>query len=100
MSRKDLLRLKLARSIDIYKADITRKQEKYAQKEQNEDTKRRRSIQEYIRAKKQEGKSREEILRRLNFVYADKRYSKYRPYFESWVDNFFKDEKTNEGEER
>jgi len=64
-----------------------------SEKEQKikEDGKARLELQRYIAQKQMEGKSKEEILKRLIFVYRDAKYQKYRKYYEIWIDHVFKD---------
>ncbi len=61
-----------------------------AKKQLNEDTKIRKEIQAYISQKVKEGKSKEEILKRLNFTFGASKYLSYRKYFERWTDNVMK----------
>lgn len=60
-----------------------------------EDRECRNAIRDFIIKKHKEGKSSEEILKRLNFVFGSSKYAKYRPYYKTWVDNVVnKDEKS------
>lgn len=72
----------------------------HCKKTTTEETKIRREIQQYIIKKLKEGRSREDIIKRLWFVYGGKQYAKYQPYFKTWVDNYRPNEKSDEGEER
>ena len=65
----------------------------------SEDTKIRLNIQDYIKKRISEGKSREDIIKRLNFSFGASKYAKYKPYYEAWVDNQLRKEQ-NKGEER
>ncbi len=53
---------------------------------QNEDTKIRRQINEFILAKAFEGRNKEDILKRLMFIFHAERYKPYWKFFEVWVD--------------
>lgn len=53
-----------------------------------EDTKRRKEIRKYIIKKHSEGKSKEEIFKRLIFVYGAQKYKKYHKYFKKWTEDF------------
>ena len=65
-------------------------QQKYQNKQVSEDTRVRQDIQAFIRKKVSEGRTREDILKRLRFVYHDQKYAQYRPYFEVWGDAWLK----------
>lgn len=95
-------RAQLGKRVSIDNIVAMQKTEKYYErKKESEDTKTRREIQAFIIKKYSEGRSKEETLKRLRFVYGGKQYAKYQPFFESWVNNFFKqNERTDEGEER
>lgn len=84
MSKRNL---KLARtlSINLVEEQI-RRDKKKSQHQENSDTTTRREIQSYIMKYFREGKSKEQILRRLHFEYGRK-YPQYAIYFESWVNN-------------
>jgi len=53
---------------------------------ENEDTKIRIEIQQYILGKLAEGKSKEDLLKRMGFVFGRQKYKPYVQYFEGWVD--------------
>ena len=55
--------------------------------QEKEDTKLRREIHSFILAKVYEGKSKEEILKRVRFVFQAAMYRKYAQFFEIWIDH-------------
>lgn len=81
-------------------SDEMYQQQKYQNKQESEDTRVRKDIQAFIRKKVSEGKAREDILKRLKFVYHDKKYARYQSYFEVWVDTWLKDKSLEEDGQR
>lgn len=55
-------------------------------KKENEDAKTRREINQFILAKAFEGRSREDILKRLMFIFHAEKYKPYWKFFEVWTD--------------
>ena len=53
---------------------------------EDEDTKIRIEIQQYILGKLAEGKNKKDILKRIGFVFGREKYKPYIQYLEGWID--------------
>lgn len=53
---------------------------------ENEETKIRREINQFILAKAFEGRNKEDILKRLKFMFHAEKYKPYWKFFEAWTD--------------
>lgn len=65
-----------------------------------EDSKTRGELNVYIMQKIKEGKGKEEIVKRVKFVYRDEKYQKYYKYLDGWIENFMAKANSNDREER
>ena len=62
------------------------KDEEKAKRIQNdEETKNRREIQEYIFKKVLQGYPADQLLNRMNFVFSGSKYQPYKKYFATWI---------------
>ena len=81
-------RKKMVRQISNFGYSVTEAEKKRVSstKIANEDTKIRIEIRQYILGKLAEGKSKEDLLKRMGFVFGRQKYKPYVQYFEGWVD--------------
>lgn len=85
-------RRKMVRQISDFGYSVTESEKKRVPcaKIENEATKIRIEIQQYILGKLAEGKSKEDLLKRMRFVFGRQKYKPYVQYFEGWVDEAIK----------